>query len=1070
MKRQENKPQHTGPDRVALRLAGLVTGHPWLVIGLIGLLALTAASGIRFLEFSNNYRVFFSSDNPELVAFEDFQSTYTKNDNILFVLQPEDGSVFTPAMADATEGLTADAWKIPYAIRVDSVTNFQHSWADGDDLTVEDLVRNGAAMDPPTLAGKQRVATDEPLLRGNLISPDADTTGVNVTLQYPEKSLTEVPQAAAFARELAGRIESNYPGVTVAVTGVSMLNNAFAESGQQDSLTLMPLMFVVLVVFMAVVLRSMAGTLSTLSVIALSAATALGIAGWAGVKLTPISVVAPIIIMTLAIADSVHVLVTMLGLMREGHDKIAALRESLRINFVAVVITSVTTIVGFLSLNFSDAPPFWHLGNITAVGIVAALLYSVTFLPALVTVMPLRVRAGRSGSPAQAAEARGLEAALGRLADWVTAHHRPVLLGTGILAFALMAMVPMIDLNDEWVKYFDHRTEFRRDAEFAMDHLNGIYLVEYSLASHKPGGINDPVYLAGLERFTAWLRDQPGVTHVYSYSDVAKRLNKNMHGDDPAWYRIPRDRDLAAQYLLLYELSLPYGLDLNDRISVDKSASRVSISVGEISTVQVRELIERADTWLAGNVSESMQGEATGATVMFSHISERNINSMLTGNGLALLLIAGIMILALRSVSIGVLSLIPNAVPILMTFGLWALLVGQVGMAAAMVSATSLGIVVDDTVHFLAKYLRARREKKLSRQGAIRYAFVTVGRAIISTTLILAFGFGVLALSNFRVNAQMGLLTALAILVALPVDFLLLPALLMVGARTETERETKRRTFPMKRRFALQVPGWMALFAAAGLVTGTLIGPADANTPEKAGYEIAARSDRSDRGFGDSKVELRMVLRNAAGKESTRELSLRTLEVPDEGIGDKSLILFESPADIDGTTLLSHAKILDPDDQWLYLPALKRVKRISSVNKSGPFVGSEFAFEDFTALELNKYDYRYLRTEPCGDVECDVVENTPRYEHSGYTRQVAWVDRVVFQIRKLEFYDRRGDLLKTLSLEEYRQYDDAYWRPHLLAMINHQTGKSTELIYSDYVFGNGLDDADFVKGVLARIR
>jgi len=236
------------------------------------------------------------------------------------------------------------------------------------------------------------------------------------------------------------------------------------------------------------------------------------------------------------------------------------------------------------------------------------------------------------------------------------------------------------------------------------------------------------------------------------------------------------------------------------------------------------------------------------------------------------------------------------------------------------------------------------------------------------------------------------------------------------------------------------------------------------------GFEVAARSDRSDRGFGDSIVDLQMVLRNKTGKESTRSLSLRTLEVPDENAGDKSLIVFDSPRDIEGTALLSHARILEPDDQWLYLPALKRVKRISSVNKSGPFVGSEFAFEDFTSLELNKFDYKYLRAEKCGDLTCDVVERYPRYEHSGYTMQVAWIDQDVYQIRKVDFYDRRGDLLKTLSLEDYREYEGSWWRPHKLVMVNHLTGKSTDLIYSDYEFGTGASDDDFVKGVLARIR
>ncbi|MDH3532612.1 MAG: outer membrane lipoprotein-sorting protein [Gammaproteobacteria bacterium] len=243
-----------------------------------------------------------------------------------------------------------------------------------------------------------------------------------------------------------------------------------------------------------------------------------------------------------------------------------------------------------------------------------------------------------------------------------------------------------------------------------------------------------------------------------------------------------------------------------------------------------------------------------------------------------------------------------------------------------------------------------------------------------------------------------------------------------------------------------------------------------ASTAEEKGFAIAARSDRSDVGFGESAVELQMILRNAAGQESTRSLRISTLEKPDESVGDKSLVLFETPRDIEGTALLSHAKILDPDNQWLYLPALKRVKRISSSNKSGPFVGSEFAFEDFTAIELNKFDYRHVGVDACGELQCDVLERLPRYENSGYTKQVAWIDQTDYQIRKVEFYDRRGDLLKVLDLRDYRQYDNGVWRPHLMSMTNVQTNKQTDLVYSDYNFDAGLDESDFVKGRLSRLR
>ncbi|MEM8916526.1 MAG: outer membrane lipoprotein-sorting protein, partial [Pseudomonadota bacterium] len=172
----------------------------------------------------------------------------------------------------------------------------------------------------------------------------------------------------------------------------------------------------------------------------------------------------------------------------------------------------------------------------------------------------------------------------------------------------------------------------------------------------------------------------------------------------------------------------------------------------------------------------------------------------------------------------------------------------------------------------------------------------------------------------------------------------------------------------------------------------------------------------------------------------------------------------------DGTALLSHAKILDPDDQWLFLPALKRVKRISSSNKSGPFVGSEFAFEDFTAQELNKFEYTYVGEEACGEMTCDVVERRPLYENSGYVRQISWIDQDVYQLRKVDFYDRGDALLKTLTFGDYREYDGGVWRAHELIMVNHKTGKQTDMVFSDFEFKTGLSDKDFVKGVLARVR
>jgi predicted RND superfamily exporter protein/outer membrane lipoprotein-sorting protein len=1033
--------------------------------------ALAIGTGAANLEFANNYRVFFSDENPELTAFENLQATYTKNDNFLFVLEPSDGDAFSANSLAAVEELTEAAWQIPFAIRVDSISNFQHSYGDGDDLIVEDLFRGSTQMDAAERYRRGGVALDEPLLRNQLVTQDGSVTAVNVVLQYPEQSLTEIPEAVAHARDLREQIETQYPGVGVSLTGVSMLNNAFAETGISDLGTLVPVMFGVILLLTLLILRSATATFATLLVIMLSSMVGMGWAGFMGIKLTPISGSAPIIILTLAIADSIHILLSLRTAMREGMNKSDAIVEALRLNFLPVSITSITTIIGFLALNFSDSPPFWHLGNITAVGILAAWTYSITLLPALIRILPYRVRS--------TSEVNRGERFMGRIAELVIANPVRLLVALGGATLVFIAFIPTMELNDQWTRYFDDRIEFRRETDQALQHF-GMYPIEYSVPAKSAGGVSDPEYLAHLEDFTDFLRQQPGVAHVYSLSDIMKRLNKNLHGDDPDYYRTPENRELGAQYLLLYELSLPYGRDLNDRINIDKSATRVSVTLGDVNSIQTKGFLNTTDAWMSDNLPAWMKTKPTSAQVMFTYIAERNVNNMITGTIVAIALIALILMLALQSVGLGLLSLIPNGLPILATFGAWALIVGEVGFSVATVASISLGIIVDDTVHLLSKYVRARRERGGSAADAIRYAFQSVGVAIVVNTVILSTGFLVLLTSSFKVNADMGLLTALAIAFALILDFLFLPTLLLLIDRVGI-RKNSEGVFDMAKSTPLTQPatGIAGLVLLAGLALALISSPGIAGnsfTPvrgatdsERLGFEVAARADRSDRGFADSEVALEMVLRNAAGKESRRALNITTLEITDETVGDKSLVVFDSPKDIKGTALLSHAQILDPDNQWLFLPALKRVKRISSANKSGPFVGSEFAFEDFTALELNKYDYNWLREEQLEGTVVDVVERTPRYENSGYTRQVSWIDRDIFQVRKVNFYDRRGDLLKTLTLEDYREYEGV-WRSHRMVMINHQTGKSTDLIYGDYQFGVGLKESEFVKGRLTRLR
>ena len=763
------------PDRTERYTRWVIRNRWWVVLSAL-LVTMVSGAGMSKLGLANDYRVFFSDDNPDLNAFEAVENVYTKNDNVLFIVKAREGEVFTAATLDAIRSLTEDAWQIPFSTRVDAITNFQHTWADGDELIVEDLVGRGD-LTPSVVARARRVSLAEPLLAGRLIAPDARTAGVNVRISLRGEANDEFAQTVAYARGLVAEYSEAYPELEIQVGGLSMLNWAFAEAHTQDMHVVMPLMFLTFMAMIAFFMRSGTALVATLGVIGFSTAAALGIAGHMGVFLDPTSASAPTIILTLAVADSVHILVSLLQSMREGNKKLDALVEALRVNAKPVFLTSLTTIVGFLTLNFSDSPPFQLLGNLTAVGVIFAWIFSMTLLPALVAILPVK-QPRANGSR--------LNAWLDRFSEMLVVRHRPVLAGMVVATVGLSVAVTTLEVNDHFLEYFSPSLEIRRASDFAIENLTGFYTATFSLEAGGSQEVSDPEYLAKVDEFADWLDARPDVAHVNSFTRTMKRLNMNMHADDPAEYGLPTDQELGAQYLLLYELSLPYGLDVNDQIDVDKSSLRVDVTYGDVDVKVVEQEVELAEAWLARNGTPSMRSaRATGTPLMFSKITRRNIASMLLGTGLGFTLIAGILMIALKSVRLGVISLVPNVLPAAMAFGVWAMLVGQVGFAVSIVSGLSIGIIVDDTVHFLSKYQYAR--SSMDAPDAVRYAFRMVGPAILGTTLIVAAGFAVLGLSTFRVTAYMGLLTSLTVACALVVDFMLLPVILLAFDRHQAK-------------------------------------------------------------------------------------------------------------------------------------------------------------------------------------------------------------------------------------------------------------------------------------------
>jgi outer membrane lipoprotein-sorting protein len=774
-----------------------------------------------------------------------------------------------------------------------------------------------------------------------------------------------------------------------------------------------------------------------------------------GIQFTAPIASVPTMIMTLGVADSVHVLSAAQRAMVRGLSKRDALRESLRLNVTPVILTSVTTAIGFLSMNFSEVPPFRDLGNMTAIGILAAGVLSLTVLPALLLLLPFR--------PARrtAQEAGRREALLGRLGAVVAARHRLILAGGGALALVAGVLATRNELSDEMVKYLDPRIEFRRDTDYLSERLTGIYTIEYSVGAGRSGGITDPAYLRLLQDFRQWLEAQPNVTHVSAFDEVARRINRAMHGDSAAYYRLPDNAEEAAQYLLLYEMSLPYGLDLNNQINVDKSATRVVATVDNLPSEQLIALTEAGEAWLREHGPTAAATHGISMPLIFAHLVRRQIRSMLTGTIWSVLLIAGLLAVALRSVRYGAISIVAIGVPIVAAFGVWALVKGQITGGLAIVTGMTLGIIDDDVVHFISKYRVAVEEYGLPTREAVQNALSEVGWDLIVTSTALIAGFSVLAQSSFGLFFDLAKLTAITIAIALLFNLVFLPALLVWLA------ERRVRTAPVASPLAVRGRAAAIALLACGLTVASAFGPTKVQAQQSGnpvldasarGLGIAREADRRDSGWRSTVVDVRMTLANAHGQTSERRMRSAMLEVSDDG--DRTLVVFDEPADVKGSAVLTYSHASDDDDQWLYLPAVRRVKRIASSNKAGPFMGSEFAFEDLASQEVERYTYRLVGEDTLDGLPAFVVERDPVDPKSGYTRQRVWYDQQHYRPLRIDYYDRKDALLKTLTYERYQAYG-AFWRARAQLMVNHQTGKRTRVEFGEFRVNAGLTPTDF---------
>ncbi len=754
------------------RLFLLSIKFPGRVCFVIFISVIAIASGLFQLQISNDFRVYLSKNNPQLQAFEEFEDNYVKSNSATFVVTAKEGDIFTKQGLLLIESLTQEAWQVSFSYRVSSLTNYLYTAANEDDIDTHFLVENAEALLPEELHKIRQIALQEKRLVKNWLTADGKLGLVVIHLNLPQDNANASLDVTRQMESIRDKYRAKYPQFDIKNGGSTAFNATLARAVAHDISTLLPLSYVIIFLGLLFFFRSFIATTAIFILISSCLLVTFGFFGWISPTLTPIAGFAPSILLSIMVADSVHILVSYQHELYETNDKKQAIINSLKINFSPVLITSITTIIGFLSLNFSASPPYQDLGNMVALGVLIALVFSLLLLPSLMMLLPKP----NSNQKRQ-------RYIFSQFSQWVIFRKRGLLIFTTLLTIALVVYIPNNKIRDNWAEYFDDSFEIVRLVNKIDGYLTGINALEYSFASNAEEGIFAPEYLHQLDQFEQWFREQPKVFDVKSLSLLMKDLNQVMHADQAEWYRTPESSELAAQYLLFYEFGLPEGMGLNNLITIHKDASRFTVSVSNSGSDELLALDAKAQNWLKQNAPALKAEPATGLGVVFAHIAQRNIKSLLIGTFVALVGISLVLMLVLKSFKYGLISLVPNIIPAALAYGFWGAFFGYVDISLSIVACSTLGIVVDDTVHFLHKYIYARKQGK-SAEESVQSAFARVGGALVTTSCVLAGGFIILAFSNMNTSAAIGVLMAVTLIFALIVDFLLLPPLLLFFDKT----------------------------------------------------------------------------------------------------------------------------------------------------------------------------------------------------------------------------------------------------------------------------------------------
>ncbi len=771
------------------KVATYLIDNPWksilAAIVLIGVLI----PGLARLKTDFSYRIWFRDTDPLLAKFDAFERRFGNDENVVLLLHSPSG-IFDKESSELLQKLTEEFWQVPEIIRVESLSNYNWTHSEEDDLMVEPLIPDDQELTDEILAERREVALNHEVIPGYLVNDEGTVAVIYGSLKPAIGGTPDFQTVVDGARALMARHQGGEPVTYLHnaekykgpgdhqfyLTGSALVSHTFKELTQSDMETMVPVLLGAIVLFLLLSFRNKSGLILPFIVIALSVIGTLGFAGWIGIRFNNLTAIVPHILIAISVADAVHILVTFFQFRASGLERKQAAHKTLVKNLEPTLLTSVSTSIGFFSFFSAKIIPVVYMGILAGTGTLLAWFITIFLVTPVMAYMPIKVRF--KGSKTHHTDAHPLAL---RYAEWLQRNARMVIAVFAILGVAAVYTALQNEINSDPYKYFAESVHTRVANDYAEKAVGGMSGMEISIDSGEPDGIKKPEFLGKVEAFQNWLDSQSYVSKTISVIDIIKQTNRSLNGDSQDAYMLPDNHELIAQELFLYTMSLPQGMDLSNRMSLDNSLIRLTAMTNLHASKQT--LLE-IDVIEAKARELGLNAEVTGKIPIYHSMNPYVVNAFITSISMALVLVALLMCFALRSFKLGMLSMIPNTMPLIMGGAFMYLLDKPLDIGTVLVTSTCLGIAVDDTIHFLSNYNRWRKHGS-SPSHAVAHVLTHTGPALFVTTMVLVVAFATFMFASFVPNINFGMITAIVLTTALFTDVTLLPAILLAKKAEE---------------------------------------------------------------------------------------------------------------------------------------------------------------------------------------------------------------------------------------------------------------------------------------------